>query len=203
MGLARGPEGRVRVLDPNGALVDRPDRVFWLLWHRQLLQIALHGSVVGYRWHACVSCEQLQLLHAVKENDGRACRMMPGCAGAMRPVPLPVPKPVHAKKARITPIPAGMWRLPLGQRVSTKSHSRRPKPREALDGDVVSLLYCPIHSGRRVLVKAGLAGSWRCPISLESDDDDPPECGLAGEVVARYTLPDLPTKHTEENLYEP
>jgi hypothetical protein len=199
IGLAWGPGGRVRLVDPGHEL--NHARFFWVLWYRPTVEAALIGSLSGHRWHRCGTCGVIQLLRAVKANDGRKCwepqyrrGQTIGCPGHLHPIPLEVPKRPRTHKVSVTPVPFGLTRLgPDATR--PKSRSPRTAPRAARAGDLLTLVECAVHRGPR-WVRRGYVDDWRCAVELHDNDcqvvlDDeshPLRCELPAVRIAVGTL---------------
>jgi hypothetical protein len=105
-----GEGGRPRLIDPGHRLTYTA--LLRLRWDRWLLEGTLVGSLIGLRWHGCNECGQVQLLHAVKANDGRPCRLTFGCKGQLSVIPVVVPKRPRPKRVKVPRVPLGLTELP-------------------------------------------------------------------------------------------
>jgi hypothetical protein len=181
--LRRGMAGRPRLFDPEAVL--DPLRLLRVLWDRWLLEWAIVGSRSGHRWHRCPECGELQLLRLrAPSESAKHCVMTPGCAGVMAPIPFVVPAKPRARKVRIERVPLPPKPPPRPKHKRQGSHT--PIPRAARAGDELALVRCDVHRSNRVLVKAGLVESWRCPLLLDNGTDN--ECARRAQLVARFWL---------------
>jgi hypothetical protein len=139
--IAWGEGGRPRLIDPGHRLTHTA--LLRLRWDRWLLEGALVASLIGHRWHGCNECGQVQLLHAVKENDGRPCRLTFRCKGQLSVIPVVVPKRPRPKRVKVPPVPLGLTELP-SDAPRSKSKSRRLPTRPARSGDALTLVECDV-----------------------------------------------------------
>ena len=180
IGVERDPDdGRPVLVDPDDRMTDAG--LLHAYWYRWLFEVALAGSVTGHRWYGCDSCGELQLRHAIKANNGRPCRLTPGCKGSLSLIPLEVPKRPRRPKVKVDRVPLGLEKLPAdAPRSKTKSRSQHPRAARA--GDSVTFLECGQHRGPR-WVRTSSVPDWTCRRQVEGDGGEPVECGLPAVVL--------------------
>lgn len=178
--LACGPGGRPRLVDPERQLTH--SALLRLLWDPWVLEWALAGSRTGHYWHGCDTCGEIQMLAKSRPGQKRSCRLTPGCEGIMGWIPLQVPeRPKHPTR-RTVRVPF-QKRTPRGAPRRRKgSSSKRTPARPASPGDLLALVACPTHTGRR-WVKSAFVAEWRCAVRLD-DADGARECALPARCLA-------------------
>ena len=187
--IAWGERGRPRLVDPERQLTHIA--LLRLIWDRWLLEGAVVGSLSGHRWHGCSACGQVQLLHAVKANEGRPCRLTFGCKGQLSVIPVVVPMRPRPKKVKVPRVPLGLIRLLPGSPSKKSKSGKREPARPARPGDALTLVECDIHRGPR-WVTTPLLSEWTCGHPADIDNGgEGVECGLPPVVLGTGVLDDV------------